>query len=44
VDFAPDQGVLSLVPEPSTWMMMLTGFAALGLAARRRRVRLKAVL
>lgn len=32
---------LSLVPEPSTWMMMLGGFAAAGLVIRRRR---KAVL
>jgi hypothetical protein len=28
---------LSLVPEPSTWMMMLGGFAAAGLVIRRRR-------
>ncbi|MGN6058837.1 MAG: PEPxxWA-CTERM sorting domain-containing protein [Sphingomicrobium sp.] len=27
------------VPEPSTWAMMLTGFAALGLATRRKRRR-----
>jgi hypothetical protein len=25
------------VPEPSTWAMMATGFAALGLAGLRRR-------
>jgi len=25
-------------PEPSTWAMMLLGFAGLGLAAKRRRV------
>ena len=30
-------GVLS-TPEPSTWAMMLLGFAGLGLAAKRRRV------
>lgn len=28
---------LSLVPEPSTWMMLLGGFAAAGLVIRRRR-------
>jgi len=27
------------IPEPSTWMMMLAGFGALGYALRRRRVR-----
>lgn len=26
-----------LVPEPSTWLSMFAGFAALGLAMRRRR-------
>jgi uncharacterized protein (TIGR03118 family) len=30
-------GAIESVPEPSTWLMMLTGFGALGLAARRRR-------
>jgi hypothetical protein len=29
-DFAPDQGTLSLVPEPSTWVMMLLGLGAIG--------------
>lgn len=29
--------VVSLVPEPSTWAMMLLGFGALGVAFRRRR-------
>ena len=28
---------LSLIPEPGTWMLMLGGFAAAGLAFRRRR-------
>lgn len=28
---------LSAVPEPATWAMMLVGFAAVGMAARRRR-------
>jgi hypothetical protein len=28
---------LHLVPEPDTWMMMLGGFVAAGLAIRRRR-------
>jgi len=36
-DFAPDHGLLSLVPEPSTWMMMLLGFGAIGFAMRRSR-------
>jgi hypothetical protein len=27
------------VPEPATWMMLLGGFAAIGLAFRRRRAR-----
>ena len=35
-DFAPDQGQLSLVPEPSAWLMMVIGFGAIGLAFRRR--------
>jgi hypothetical protein len=30
-------GVVSDVPEPSTWAMMITGFGAMGLAMRRRR-------
>ena len=29
-DFAPDEGLLPLVPEPSTWAMMLLGFGAVG--------------
>jgi hypothetical protein len=29
--------VVTGVPEPSTWVMMLIGFAGLGHAARRRR-------
>jgi hypothetical protein len=29
-------GVTNAVPEPSTWIMMLIGFAAIGYAARRR--------
>jgi hypothetical protein len=36
-DFAPDQGSLSLLPEPSTWEMMLVGFGAMGFLLRRRR-------
>jgi uncharacterized protein (TIGR03118 family) len=30
-------GAITSVPEPSTWLMMLTGLGGLGLAARRRR-------
>jgi hypothetical protein len=37
-DFAPDNGAISAVPEPGTWLLMLFGFAAVGLAARRRRM------
>jgi len=29
----------SAVPEPSTWAMMLIGFAGIGLAMRRRTLR-----
>ena len=36
-DFAPDNAVLRLVPEPATWMTMLLGFGLVGMAMRRRR-------
>ncbi len=36
-DFAPDNSVLRLVPEPGTWMTMLLGFALVGTAFRKRR-------
>lgn len=36
-DFAPDQGLLSLVPEPATWAMMLLGFGGIGFCVRRKR-------
>jgi hypothetical protein len=36
-DFAPNEGLLSLVPEPSTWAMMLLGFGAVGFMVRRSR-------
>ena len=36
-DFAPDQGVLPSVPEPSTWVIMLLGFGAVGFVVRRSR-------
>ena len=32
-------GVVSDVPEPSTWAMMIVGFGAIGVATRRRRRR-----
>jgi hypothetical protein len=41
-DFAPDQGALSLVPEPSTWVMMLLGFGTIGFVMRRSRLPLNA--
>jgi hypothetical protein len=37
-DFAPDNAMLlGSVPEPGTWAMMIGGFAASGVALRRRR-------
>ena len=44
-DFAPDNallavsGVVTAVPEPATWAMMLLGFGAIGAAMRFRRDR-----
>jgi hypothetical protein len=35
-DFAPDDSMLSAVPEPKVWAMLITGFALLGAAIRRR--------
>ena len=35
-------GNVGPVPEPSTWAMMLLGFAGIGFAYRRRRSRLAA--
>jgi PEP-CTERM motif len=35
--FAFGSAVSETVPEPSTWAMMLIGFAGLGLAAKGRR-------
>jgi hypothetical protein len=46
-DFAPDNalltvhGIVSVVPEPATWLMMLLGFGAIGGAMRFRRDRSK---
>ena len=45
-----DQGVFVIagqasaapVPEPSTWVMMLAGFAGLGVVARRRAAKRRA--
>ena len=34
-DFAPDQGFLSLAPEPSTWALMLLGIGAIAFAFRQ---------
>jgi hypothetical protein len=37
-DFAPENATISAaVPEPSTWMLMLLGFGAVGWSMRRRR-------
>jgi hypothetical protein len=36
-DFAIDNLVLAAVPEPSTWAMMILGFAGVGFMAYRRR-------
>lgn len=36
-DFAVDNLVLTAVPEPSTWAMMILGFAGVGFMAYRRR-------
>jgi hypothetical protein len=38
------RGQLAPVPEPSTWAMLLFGFAAVGLALRRGRRRIAALL
>jgi hypothetical protein len=35
--------LVAVVPEPATWMMMLLGFGAIGLAVRRRRTSLACV-
>jgi len=32
-------GTVGAVPEPESWALMIAGFAGLGLAARRRRVK-----
>jgi hypothetical protein len=36
-DFAPDNSMLSAVPEPATWATVIFGFALLGGVARSRR-------
>jgi hypothetical protein len=38
-DFAVAGQVSATVPEPSTWIMMMTGFAGLGIAGLRRAAR-----
>lgn len=35
-DFAPNNGILSVVPEPAPWAMMTLGIGLLGWATRRR--------
>jgi hypothetical protein len=34
-----DVGVVGVVPEPSTWTMMVLGFAGIGFMAYRKRKR-----
>jgi len=36
-DFAPNNQLLSVVPEPAAWALMVAGFGALGGGLRRRR-------
>lgn len=38
-DFAPNNGLLSAVPEPRSWGLLLLGFVGIGLAMRGRRRR-----
>jgi hypothetical protein len=38
-DFAPENRMLSAVPEPAAWAMMIMGFGLTGAVARRRRMR-----
>ena len=35
-DFAPDNGNIATIPEPSTWAFLILGFGAVGAALRRR--------
>jgi hypothetical protein len=35
--FATDPAAIGAIPEPSTWLMMLLGFGAIGVAVRRRK-------
>jgi hypothetical protein len=43
-DFAPNNALLRVVPEPSTWAMMLLGFGAIGAAMRSAKRKLKVSL
>ncbi|HVF92999.1 MAG TPA: PEPxxWA-CTERM sorting domain-containing protein [Sphingomonas sp.] len=38
-DFAPDNATLAVVPEPASWLLMLSGFAVVAGALRYRRRR-----
>jgi hypothetical protein len=44
VDFAPENGTISAVPEPSTWALMLLGFGGMGSLVRRGRRQVRPVL
>jgi PEP-CTERM motif len=37
VNFTVSDNVVTAIPEPSTWAMLLIGFAGIGFAAYRRR-------
>ena len=43
IDIAESKVSVSTVPEPSTWAMMLVGFAGLGYAAVRRKDAVRAI-
>jgi NAD/NADP transhydrogenase alpha subunit len=36
LDYFPNAGIAASTPEPSTWAMMILGFAGLGFAGYRK--------